>query len=74
MIRHLIAAAALCAAVAAPAAAEDRPPMKYPLMYKFQTDRAQAKGRGEIFADYRITVAEVVRQYGMTDRAQAPQA
>jgi heme-degrading monooxygenase HmoA len=38
-----------------------------------QHRRAQAKGRGEIFADYRITVVEVVRQYGMTDRAQAPQ-
>ena len=34
--------------------------------------RAQAKGRSEIFADYRISVVEVVRQYGMTDRAQAP--
>lgn len=34
---------------------------------------AQASGRGQIFADYRITVAEVERQYGMTDRAQAPQ-
>jgi heme-degrading monooxygenase HmoA len=34
--------------------------------------QAQAKGRGDIFADYRITVVEVVRQYGMTDRAQAP--
>jgi heme-degrading monooxygenase HmoA len=36
--------------------------------------RAQAKGRGEVFADYRLSVAEVVRQYGMFDRAQAPQA
>ena len=35
--------------------------------------RAQAKGRSELFADYRITVAEVVRQYGMIDRAQAPE-
>lgn len=35
--------------------------------------RAQAKGRSEIFADYRITVVEVVRQYGMRDRDQAPQ-
>jgi len=35
--------------------------------------RAQAKGRTEIFADYRLTVAEVARQYGLDDRAQAPQ-
>lgn len=34
---------------------------------------AQLSGRGQIFADYRITVAEVERQYGMFDRAQAPQ-
>jgi heme-degrading monooxygenase HmoA len=35
--------------------------------------RAQAKGRNEVFADYRLSVVEVVRQYGMFDRAQAPQ-
>ena len=35
--------------------------------------RAQARGREEIFADYRISVVEVARQYGMHDRAQAPQ-
>ncbi len=35
--------------------------------------RAQQKGRTEIFLDYRLTVAEVVRQYGLNDRAQAPQ-
>ena len=33
----------------------------------------QLHGRGAIFADYRITVAAVERQYGMFDRAQAPQ-
>jgi heme-degrading monooxygenase HmoA len=33
---------------------------------------AQALGRGEIFADYRITVVSVVRQYGMFDRDEAP--
>jgi heme-degrading monooxygenase HmoA len=38
-----------------------------------QHRQAQAKGRSEIFADYRLSVAEVVRQYGPTDRAQAPQ-
>ncbi|HXZ01729.1 MAG TPA: antibiotic biosynthesis monooxygenase [Stellaceae bacterium] len=35
--------------------------------------RAQARGRAEIFADYRLSVAEVVRQYGLHDRAEAPQ-
>lgn len=40
---------------------------------KFEGHRAaQAKGRGGIFADYRLRVASVVRDYGMTDRAQAP--
>jgi heme-degrading monooxygenase HmoA len=34
---------------------------------------AQLSGRGQIFADYRISVAEIERQYGMFDRAQAPQ-
>ena len=35
--------------------------------------RAQSKGRNEVFADYRLSVVEVVRQYGMFDRTQAPQ-
>ena len=34
---------------------------------------AQLKGRGEVFADYRISVVAVERQYGMYDRAEAPQ-
>lgn len=34
--------------------------------------RAQAAGRGAIFADYRLRVASVLRDYGMTDRAEAP--
>jgi len=34
--------------------------------------KAQAKGRSGIFADYRLRVAEVVRDYGMRDRVQAP--
>jgi len=34
---------------------------------------AQAKGRAGIFSDYRIRVASIVRDYGMRDRAQAPQ-
>lgn len=33
---------------------------------------AQAKGRAEIFADYRLRIAGVVRDYGMTERAEAP--
>ena len=32
----------------------------------------QARGRGGVFADYRLRVAQVVRDYGMTERAQAP--
>jgi len=35
--------------------------------------RAQWKGRSGVFADYRLRVAAVVRDYGMHDRAQAPQ-
>ena len=34
--------------------------------------RIQAAGRESIFADYRLRVAEVLRDYGMNDRAQAP--
>jgi heme-degrading monooxygenase HmoA len=34
---------------------------------------AQAKGRAGVFADYRLRVASVLRDYGMTDRAQAPE-
>jgi heme-degrading monooxygenase HmoA len=32
----------------------------------------QAAGRGGIFSNYRLRVAAVVRDYGMTDRAEAP--
>ncbi|MFN3658334.1 MAG: antibiotic biosynthesis monooxygenase family protein [Pseudolabrys sp.] len=32
----------------------------------------QAKGRGGIFADYRLRVASVVRDYGLNERAEAP--
>ncbi|OAN71816.1 antibiotic biosynthesis monooxygenase [Sulfitobacter sp. EhC04] len=34
---------------------------------------AQAKGRGGIFADYHLRIAHVIRDYGMFDRAEAPQ-
>ena len=33
---------------------------------------AQRAGRGEVFDDYRLRVAAVVRDYGMRDRAEAP--
>ena len=33
---------------------------------------AQARGRGGVFSDYRLRVAAVMRDYGMTERAQAP--
>jgi heme-degrading monooxygenase HmoA len=33
---------------------------------------AQAKGRGELFADYRLRIAAVMRDYGMQDRGEAP--
>jgi len=34
---------------------------------------AQAQGRAGIFADYRLRVASVVRDYGMLERRQAPE-
>ncbi len=34
---------------------------------------AQTKGKKGIFADFRIRVAQVVRDYGMHDRQQAPE-
>jgi len=33
---------------------------------------AQAAGRGGIFADYRLRVVSVIRDYGPVDRAEAP--
>lgn len=32
----------------------------------------QAKGRAGVFADYRLRVAGVLRDYGMRERAEAP--
>lgn len=32
----------------------------------------QAAGRDHVFADYRLRVAAVVRDYGMNDRVEAP--
>lgn len=34
--------------------------------------KAQMKGRGGVFADYRLRVASVVRDYGLKDRDDAP--
>ena len=33
---------------------------------------AQGKGRQGVFADYRLRVASVIRDYGMSDRTEAP--
>ena len=33
---------------------------------------AQGEGRSRIFRDYRLRIAQVVRDYGMNDRAEAP--
>ncbi len=34
--------------------------------------KAQAMGRGGVFADYRLRVASVMRDYGMQERGDAP--
>jgi len=34
---------------------------------------AQARGRGGVFAGYRLRVAQVIRDYGLDDRAEAPE-
>jgi len=34
--------------------------------------KAQAAGRTSVFADYRLRVAQVLRDYGMNDRTEAP--
>ena len=34
--------------------------------------RAQTKGRATFFDDYRLRVADVMRDYGMNDRAEVP--
>ena len=33
---------------------------------------AQAAGRAGIFADYRLRIASVIRDYGMNERSEAP--
>ena len=34
--------------------------------------KAQSRGRAEVFGDYRLRVAGVIRDYGMTKRDEAP--
>jgi heme-degrading monooxygenase HmoA len=34
--------------------------------------KAQEKGRASIFSDYRLRIAAVIRDYGLTEREQAP--
>jgi heme-degrading monooxygenase HmoA len=38
-----------------------------------QHHRAQLAGRAEVFDDYRLRVAAVIRDYGMDSREEAPQ-
>lgn len=33
---------------------------------------AQAKGRNELFSNYRLRIAGVIRDYGMSERGQVP--
>jgi heme-degrading monooxygenase HmoA len=35
--------------------------------------QAQKAGRGGVFENYRLRIAQVVRDYGLTERAEAPQ-
>lgn len=35
--------------------------------------QAQRTGREEVFADYRLRIARIVRDYGLRERAQAPE-
>lgn len=35
--------------------------------------RTQSKGRAGVFADYRLRVASVIRDYGMFEREEAPE-
>ena len=37
-----------------------------------QHRRAQSHGRSRMFDDYRLRVAGIIRDYGMTDREQVP--
>ncbi len=37
-----------------------------------QHRKSQSKGRARIFENYRLRIAGVIRDYGISDRAQAP--
>jgi len=37
-----------------------------------QHRKSQSKGRAKIFENYRLRIARVIRDYGMSDREQAP--
>jgi heme-degrading monooxygenase HmoA len=37
-----------------------------------QHRRAQSRGRNVLFADYRLRIAGVIRDYGLKERAEAP--
>ncbi len=39
----------------------------------FKHRESQAKGRAGIFADYRLRIAATIRDYGMNERAEAPE-
>jgi heme-degrading monooxygenase HmoA len=39
---------------------------------RWRSMAAQSRGRGGVFADYRLRVAHVVRDYGLRERAEAP--
>ena len=39
---------------------------------RWEHRQAQRRGRGDVFADYRFRVAAVARDYGMSEREQAP--
>ena len=39
----------------------------------FRHRESQARGRAGVFADYRLRVAAVLRDYGNNDRAEAPE-
>jgi heme-degrading monooxygenase HmoA len=39
----------------------------------YEHRKAQAAGRGGLFAGYRLRVAQVLRDYGMENRAEAPE-
>ncbi|NIA67548.1 antibiotic biosynthesis monooxygenase [Pelagibius litoralis] len=45
------------------------------IRWREQEDHQAAQGRGryEIFQDYRLRIASVVRDYGMNERTEAPQ-